>query len=223
VFPPRSIVLFALVTLGVVLGPSIALAVQLDLNWVDNSDGKASFIIQRAADGTASSGQYTHIAQVALGVTSYSDTAVSPGTTYCYQVAAVEDNVVSRFSRIACAKPGGGFSLAVTKAGTAGGTIVSSPPGIDCGTNCSYTYPAGKMVTLTAVPSPGSTFSGWSRGGCSGTGPCTMVGNVSVTVTATFAGLPVKIPGTVSSNRGGSSALETKIPLVGSFGKDGTK
>jgi hypothetical protein len=206
-FLSRSVVLFALVTLGVVLGPSIAPAAQLDLNWVDHSDGQASFVIQRSANGTGSSAQYTSVAQVAVGVTSYSDTTVSLGTTYCYKVAAVEGNVVSPFTGIACAKPGGGFSLAVTKAGTAPGTIVSSPPGIDCGTTCSYTYPAGKVITLTAVPAPGSTFSGWSRGGCSGTAPCTMVGNVPVTVTAIFAVLPAK----------------TGTPPTGSFGKDGTK
>jgi len=171
------------------LGPSIALAAQLDLNWVDDSGGRASFIVRRAPDGT---GGYVNIAQLPPGVTSFRDTSVTPGTTYCYQVAGVQEGSVSAFSTVACAQPGGGLSVAVTKAGTASGSIASNPPGIVCGATCSYTYPAGKVVTLTAVPAPGSIFTGWSRGGCSGTGPCTMAGNVSVTVTATFAVLPVK-------------------------------
>jgi hypothetical protein len=204
VLPFRSILLFPLVTIVVALGPSIAQAAQLDLNWVDDSSGRASFIIRRAPGGT---GGYVNIAQLPQGVTSFRDTSVALGTTYCYQVAGVQGDSVSAFSTVACAQPGEGFSVAVTKAGTASGSIASSPPGIVCGATCSFTYPAGKVVTLTAVPAPGSTFTGWSRGGCSGTGPCTMVGNVFVTVTATFAGLPVS----------------TKTSLRGKLGKDETK
>jgi hypothetical protein len=202
--------LLALVSLGVLLGPSCAQAAQLDLNWADHSDGQASFIIQRAADGSLSSGQYTQVAQVPVGVTSYTDTTVSLGTSYCYRVAAVEGRAVSSFSKIACAKPGGGFSLVVTKTGgaQATSTVASSPPGIDCGATCSYTYPAGKLITLTAAPSSGYVFTGWSRGGCSGTGPCTIVGNVPVTVTATFA--PLSLPG-------------SKTSATASSGKDGKK
>jgi List-Bact-rpt repeat protein len=182
--PSRSILLFALVALGVVVGPSIASAQQLNLSWVDNAGGQASFIIQRALGTT---GTYTQIAQVPLGVTSYNDTAVSLGSTYCYQVAAVNEVGVSAFSDLACASPAGGFTLTTVKAGTGLGTVSSSPAGIDCGTTCSYTYLSGKVVTLTATPSSGSTFSGWSGSGCIGTDPCTSAGNGSVTVTATFA------------------------------------
>ncbi len=197
--------LFALVTLGVVGAPSIASAQSLTLTWVDNSGGQASFIIQRAP---STSGPYTQIAQVPLGVVSYTDSSVSLGSTYCYQVAAVNSAGVSAFSNPACGSPSGGFTLTVTKAGTGAGTVTSSPAGIDCGTTCSATYLAGKVVTLTATPSAGSTFSGWSGGGCSGPDPsCTLVGNVSVTVTATFAIAAVN-PVPALSSLAPSSALQ---------------
>jgi hypothetical protein len=42
-------------------------------------------------------------------------------------------------------------------------------------------------VVLTATPSGGSTFSGWSGAGCTGTGTCTVAMTAAASVTATFA------------------------------------
>ncbi len=178
----RSILLPALLTLGVVVGPSIVSAQQLNLSWVDNSGGQASFIIQKASGIT---GPYTQFAQVPLGVMSYTDTTVSLGTTYCYQVAAVNSAGVSDFSNVACGSPTAGFD--VTVATTGSGTVVSAPAGITCPGTCVQSYAAGRVVTLTATPVSGSFFSGWSGGGCAGTAPCVMAGNTPVTVTATFS------------------------------------
>jgi hypothetical protein len=178
------ILLFALVTLPVFLGPSVARAAQLELTWVDLSGGEAGFIIQRA---TGTTGTHSQIAQTPPGVTSYTDTTASLGTTYCYHVAAFNSAGSSSFSNLACGSPSQGLGLTVVKAGTAGGAVGSSPTGINCGAQCSATYPSSTVVTLTATPSSGSVFVGWSGGGCSGAGPCTIVGNVPVTVTATFA------------------------------------
>lgn len=78
--------------------------------------------------------------------------------------------------------------LTVTKAGTGSGTVTSNPAVINCGADCSelYNYNAGINVTLTATPDADSIFSGWSGGGCSGTGNCTVTINADTTVTATF-------------------------------------
>jgi len=77
-------------------------------------------------------------------------------------------------------------TLTVTKSGSGSGKVTSSPSGIDCGSDCSESYNQGTSVTLTATPDSGSTFSGWSGGGCSGTGSCRVTMNSNLTVTATF-------------------------------------
>ena len=77
-------------------------------------------------------------------------------------------------------------SLEVTKAGTGTGTVTSNPTGITCGADCNETYPPATSVTLTAMAAGDSTFTGWSGGGCSGTGPCAVVVNGATLVTATF-------------------------------------
>lgn len=47
------------------------------------------------------------------------------------------------------------------------GSVVSNPPGIDCGSDCSERYPDRTVVTLTATAPEGQSFAGWS-GDCSG-------------------------------------------------------
>ena len=169
---------------GSVFAVGAASAAQLTLNWIDNAGGTTVFTIERK---TGTAGMYAWIATTDTGVTSYSDPAVVPDTTYCYRVKASGASQDSNYSNEACGTPAAGFDLTVAKAGTGSGSVVSTPVGIDCGSSCVATYAAGKVVTLTATPASGSFFSGWSGGGCAGTDPCIMAGNTSLTVTATFS------------------------------------
>ena len=77
------------------------------------------------------------------------------------------------------------IQLSVVSAGTGIGTVVSSPTGISCGTTCAASFPSGTSVTLTATPSSGTSFAGWS-GPCTGTGACTLPLTMSTSVTPTF-------------------------------------
>ena len=79
---------------------------------------------------------------------------------------------------------GGTSTLSVTKTGS--GTVTSNPAGISCGATCASSFASGGTVTLTATAASGSTFTGWSGGGCSGAGTCTVTMNVGQNVTATF-------------------------------------
>ncbi|MHC4067853.1 MAG: InlB B-repeat-containing protein, partial [Planctomycetota bacterium] len=82
--------------------------------------------------------------------------------------------------------PPGSHSLSVTLAGTGAGTVMSEPTGIDCGSDCTEQYDEGTEVVLTASPDAGSTFGGWSGGGCSGTDTCVVTVDAATPVTATF-------------------------------------
>jgi hypothetical protein len=82
------------------------------------------------------------------------------------------------------------YTLTVNKNGTGTGTVTSSPPGINCGSNCISLYAEGTPVSLTATPASGSIFQEWT--GCdnvfSNTCQITMSSNRSVTSTFTFEG-----------------------------------
>lgn len=84
-------------------------------------------------------------------------------------------------------------TLTVILDGDGSGEVVSSPPGIDCGTDCSEAYPEGEQVTLTATPDAGSSFAGWSGGGCGTANPCTVSMTQLQTVTASFATISTKV------------------------------
>src|SRR4051812_20584477 len=56
--------------------------------------------------------------------------------------------------------------LTTTRDGSGTGTVTSAPAGISCGATCTHDFDNGTVVTLTANASPGSSFTGWSGGGC---------------------------------------------------------
>ncbi len=76
-------------------------------------------------------------------------------------------------------------TLNVAEEGSGSGSVTSNPAGISCPTTCAANYSSGTSVVLTATPSAGSTFVGWS-GACSGRGTCTVSMNSNQAVTATF-------------------------------------
>lgn len=75
--------------------------------------------------------------------------------------------------------------LTVNSIGSGTGTITSTLAGIDCGIDCTQSYPTDTSVTLTATSSTGSTFTGWS-GDCTGTGECVIVMDNATSVTSAF-------------------------------------
>ncbi|MBI2087107.1 MAG: hypothetical protein HYT69_03000 [Candidatus Zambryskibacteria bacterium] len=106
----------------------------------------------------------------------------------------------------------GAYVLNVSRSGTGSGTVTSSPLGINCGSNCSENYDYNTSVTLTATPSGGSIFSGWSGGGCSGTGSCVVTMSSATSVTANFTLSTYNLTTSINSGSGTITAPGINCP-----------
>jgi hypothetical protein len=88
-------------------------------------------------------------------------------------------------------------SVSVILAGSGGGSVASTPPGISCPGTCSATFNAGASVQLDATPDGNSTFGHWS-GDCTGpVTPCTVTADKARSVTATFDPIPETVSVTI--------------------------
>ena len=74
--------------------------------------------------------------------------------------------------------------LVVDKEGSGGGTVSSTPGGIDCGSTCSSAFDFGTQVQLLATSDPGSQFVNWGAD-CDAAGQVLM--DASKLCSATFA------------------------------------
>jgi len=81
---------------------------------------------------------------------------------------------------------GPGLTVAVDVNRGAHGEITSAPAGISCPAVCTTGFNRDSSVTLSANPSPGSSFTGWS-GACTGTSTCILKMDADKSVSASFA------------------------------------
>jgi hypothetical protein len=98
----------------------------------------------------------------------------------------------------------GEVKLVIEKDGNGTGTVTSSPSKINCGSACSANFTTNSVVTLTATPDPFSTFTGWSGGGCSGTGPCVVTMDSEKNVAASF--IKSAVTGKITTEVNGQTA-----------------
>jgi hypothetical protein len=126
---------------------------------------------------------------------------VCTGTGTCQVTVNADTSVTATFTL-------NQYLLSVSKNGTGTGTV-TSPSGINCGVDCSETLNHGTMVTLTATPAMGSSFSSWSGGGCGMMNPCVVTLTAATTVTATFniAAMPPGAPTLNSLTAGNAQAI----------------
>ncbi|MBV9829754.1 MAG: hypothetical protein JO001_29390 [Alphaproteobacteria bacterium] len=100
------------------------------------------------------------------------------------------------------------YTLTVNLGGTGSGLVTSSLTDINCSASssqCANSFIVNDPVTLTATAAPGSTFTGWVGGGCSGTGTCMVTATVDTVVMANFTLNPsVMLSVTAAGNGSGT-------------------
>ena len=150
------------------------LTVHLDGSGSSDPDGSIVSLGWAFGDGGTGTGPQLDHAYVAAG-------------SYTATLTVTDDAGASDTATVIISVAGGTTAtLTVTRAGTGSGRIRSTDGLINCGTDCSQSYDAGTVVTLTRRATRGSTFAGWS-GACSGTAStCTVTMTASKAVTATF-------------------------------------
>ncbi|HEV8343697.1 MAG TPA: fibronectin type III domain-containing protein [Candidatus Binatia bacterium] len=125
-FLHRKLVLIALLLMAGLGWQARAYAASLRISWKDTSTNETGFKIERL-----SAGAFIQIGEVGPNVTSYTDSQVTVGTTYCYRVRAFNSAGSSNPSNQACAnatETGGTVSLGETptiSSGTASQTAGS--------------------------------------------------------------------------------------------------
>ncbi len=133
---------------------------QINLTWTDNSDNETGFIIERSPDGSTN---WTQIATPAANATSYSNTGLSPSTTYYYRIRATNGVGPSSNSNIAHATTASATGL---PAPWVDGDIGSpSPAGSASYTGGTYTAQGAGSDIWTTADSFNYVYQPWTGDG----------------------------------------------------------
>ena len=155
-----------------------------------SGSGSVNSIDARINCGSICSEYYLNGDTVALQAAANGDSVFSGWTGDCSGTGACTVTMDAARTVDAVFETVPSYLLTVSATGAGSGTITSSPGGIYCGATCAGEFAHNSNVILTAAAVSGSKFAGWSGGGCTGTGSCSVTMNSVKTVAATFVVAP---------------------------------
>ena len=158
----------------------------LSVSKTGTGEGTVTSDLGNIACGSACSDDYDYNTRVSLRASPSGNSYFSGWSGGDCSDAGTCEVTVDEAQRITAEFTLNQYSLSVRKTGTGEGTVTSDSGSIDCGLACSGDYDDMTLVALTAIPKTGSSFSGWSGGGCSGAGTCEVTVDDARTVTAEF-------------------------------------
>jgi alpha-tubulin suppressor-like RCC1 family protein len=167
---------------------TVTVAQMLTLSAIRQGDGLGTVTSSPAgiACGQTCAGSFTSGSQVTLTAAAGADSLFT-GWTGCDSVSGATCTVAMSAARsVTAIFMLQRFTLAAVRTGLGGGTVTSSPSGINCGTACSSDYVVNTSITLTASPAANAVFLGWT--GCDSTSgaTCTLLMSAARSVTADF-------------------------------------
>lgn len=207
---------------GPIHTPGLELALFKDIGWTiignytlnvsKNGSGSISSSPSGINCGSTCSSSYASGTQVSLyatpasGYTFNSWSGDCSGTGTCAITMGSDKFVTANFTL------DNRRTLSIAKIGTGEGTVTRSGGTLNCGSTCQEQLPTGTTVNLTATPSGGSSFAGWSGGICpAGIGSCAFTFNADATVTALFnsnTGGPTTTPLLQTNINGGTGSAQ---------------
>ncbi|MCC6870437.1 MAG: IPTL-CTERM sorting domain-containing protein [Burkholderiales bacterium] len=195
-------------TVVAVFGAIAASPAKVGLHVVVSGPGSVASAPSGIACGSACSTAFASGTQVTLTASPTAGAAFSGWSGACSGNAATCVVSLAQARTVAATfTPAGGATVAVTASD--GGSVVSDPAGIDCGTRCTAAYVSGTTVRFDARPKPGYRFAGWS-GACTDSATCTLDVNGNVALQASFVAVA---PGMQSLTvRGGSGGSVQSSP-----------
>lgn len=182
----------------------------VDLAWTAVMDGSlVRYQLDRSEDGAA----FAPLADLDGTDDSYRDENVVPGRQYTYRLTAINVSGSSPPATVTTTvQPSVGVTLTVVVTGP--GSVSSTPAGINCGSDCTQSYPQVAIVTLSATALSSSRFDGWG-GSCAGTAPIvTITVDANRTCTARFVDVSAGGWQTLASDIAASSVRDVRSSVA---------
>ncbi|MCX6386786.1 MAG: DUF5050 domain-containing protein [Solirubrobacterales bacterium] len=210
-------------------GPASVAVSEYDLRVIKSGSGSGTVgsLPSGINCGARCTGAFWEAQEVTLTATPSDDStfagwsgACSGSARSCTVMMTATRTVTATFTDLP--PPPASYLLSVSKSGSGAGTVSSTPTGINCGSDCAQGFKPGAKVTLTAVPSNTSTFSGWG-GACSASASCTVTMSAARSVTARFNDVPKPSYGLTVTKSGSGLGTVTSTPAGIDCGPDCTQ